>query len=209
MRPKIVTALCLLAVGACAHQQQPREEASSQARARDTQMTSSSPSAADQAAYPGSTSNSGIVSQGMPDATMPQLGVQQPAGVTPESSEASQALGATSPGAGQAQPSEGSTMSDQPPAGADSKELARASAEQDIALRERIQSTLGTAPNLSYSARHVGVTVEKSEVTLSGDVRNERERKEVADLVQQIQGVRRVKNQISAISQTNVRGTTR
>jgi len=89
-------------------------------------------------------------------------------------------------------------LTDVPVPPGESKGPAAAPSKQDIELRERIQSTLGTAPNLSYSARRVGVAVDKNEVTLSGDVRNERERKEVEQLVQQIQGVRKVKNQLSS-----------
>jgi len=87
----------------------------------------------------------------------------------------------------------------------DQQEMARAPTQDEIELRERIQSTLGAAPNLSYSARHVGVRVEKNDVTLQGDVRNDRERKDVEALVRQIQGVQKVKNQLSSVSPTSMR----
>ena len=44
--------------------------------------------------------------------------------------------------------------------------------------------------------------IEKQEVTLTGDVRNAREKNEVQALVERVQGVRRVKNQLAVVNQT-------
>lgn len=104
------------------------------------------------------------------------------------------------PNAGAEQQAAGPVAGLPVPPGED-KQVARAPSAEEIELRERIQSSLLSAPGLSYSARRVSVAVEKQDVTLLGDVRNARERKEVENLVKQIQGVRRVKNQLSSVSQ--------
>jgi hypothetical protein len=68
---------------------------------------------------------------------------------------------------------------------------------QEVRLRERIQAALGRHKSLSFTAKHVSVEVDKSDVTLQGDVRTAHEKAEVQSIVEQIQGVRRVNNRLA------------
>jgi BON domain len=68
---------------------------------------------------------------------------------------------------------------------------------EEVHLRERIQTELGQQPTLSFTAKHVSVQVDKSDVTLEGDVRTAREKSEVQSIVEKIQGVRRVHNKLA------------
>jgi hypothetical protein len=68
---------------------------------------------------------------------------------------------------------------------------------EEVRLRERIQAALGRHKSLSFTAKHVSVEVDKSDVTLQGDVRTAHEKAEVQSIVEQIQGVRRVNNRLA------------
>lgn len=196
MRPKLVTALCLLTAGACAHQQQPTEE-SARATASNTQMTETARSSP--AIGRGSSTAAMQAQPAQPDPPTMSERANIPPGATSQPRWNPPLAGATAteppPSSGQQQ---AIPMNDVPVPPGESREVTRAPSAEDIALRERIQNTLGSASGLSYSARHVSVVVDKQDVTLKGDVRNDRERKEVESLVQQIQGVKRVKNQLSS-----------
>jgi len=209
MRPQIVTALCLLTVGACAHQQQPRESSANSAEMQNTE------SARSEASPPGMDANEPAVQQAQPSMGMSppesagsSASLQQQSAAPQPATAMPAAGGAAASPTAQASPTDsrgdGNKQLDAP-SPPDQQQMARAPSQDEIELRERIQSALGSAPNLSYSARHVGVTVEKSDVTLHGDVRNDRERKEVEALVRQIQGVQKVKNQLSSVSQSTMR----
>jgi hypothetical protein len=69
----------------------------------------------------------------------------------------------------------------------------------EVRLRERIQSALARSKSLSFTAKHVSVAVDDSDVTLEGDVRTAREKAEVQATVEKIQGVRRVHNKLAVI----------
>lgn len=69
----------------------------------------------------------------------------------------------------------------------------------EVRLRERIQAALGRRKSLSFTAKHVSIEVDKSDVTLQGDVRTAREKAEVQSIVEGIQGVRRVHNKLAVI----------
>ena len=79
---------------------------------------------------------------------------------------------------------------------------ARTPTRQENELRERIQGRLLTEQGLSYTARRVRVEVSQHDVTLQGEVRTVREKSDVEQLIQQIEGVRRVNNQLAVIDQT-------
>lgn len=74
--------------------------------------------------------------------------------------------------------------------------------ESEVRLRERIQSALVRQKSLSYTAKHVSVAVDKSDVTLEGDVRTAREKADVQAIVEKVQGVRRVHNKLGVINAT-------
>lgn len=82
---------------------------------------------------------------------------------------------------------------------------ARKLAPNELALRQRVQSTLAARSELSYSARHITIDVQRRDVTLSGDVNNEREKTDVQALVERVKGVRRVNNELAVVNQTIVR----
>jgi hypothetical protein len=79
---------------------------------------------------------------------------------------------------------------------------ARAPTRQENELRERIQSRLLSEQKLSYTARRVRVEVSQNDVTVQGEVRTAREKSDVEQLIQHIEGVRRVNNQLAVIDQT-------
>jgi BON domain len=68
---------------------------------------------------------------------------------------------------------------------------------EEVRLRERIQTELGQQTTLSFTAKHVSVEVDRSDVTLEGDVRTAREKSDVQAIVEKIQGVRRVHNKLA------------
>jgi hypothetical protein len=72
---------------------------------------------------------------------------------------------------------------------------------QEVRLRERIQAALGRRKSLSFTAKHVSVQVNKSDVTLEGDVRTAHEKAEVQSIVEKIQGVGRVNNKLAVIDE--------
>jgi hypothetical protein len=70
----------------------------------------------------------------------------------------------------------------------------------EVRLRERVQAALARAKSLSFTARHVTIEVDRSDVTLQGDVRNAHEKAEVQSIVEGLEGVRRVHNKLAVSS---------
>lgn len=73
--------------------------------------------------------------------------------------------------------------------------------KREADLRERIQRALLHSKELSYTAQRVRVEIEASDVTLRGEVRTAREKREVEQLIQRVSGVRRVNNALAVIDQ--------
>jgi hypothetical protein len=73
--------------------------------------------------------------------------------------------------------------------------------KNEAGLRERIQRALLRNKDLSYTAQRVRVEVDAGDVTLRGEVRTLREKREVEALIQQISGVRRIHNTLAVIDQ--------
>lgn len=208
MRPMILSALCLLAAG-CAHAPQQQGSSSAQTNTGTTgspnpgtmemvkvesrEETTKADSARNTAALPAQP----IESSDQPLNTSQPLSTGQQPLVSP-----------TSPSEQAANTNANKTSQSQEALAADTGAISpkpSLMSPSEIQLRERIQEKLATTNGLSYTARHVSVGIEKQDVTLSGDVRNAREKNEVQALVERVQGVRRVKNQLAVVNQTGAR----
>jgi hypothetical protein len=91
------------------------------------------------------------------------------------------------------------------PLGAEARPPAKLGAEiarDDAELRERVQRALLNASSLSYTAKRVRVDVAQHEVTLRGEVRTSKERKELEEIVRALPGVKRLNNQVALINPT-------
>jgi hypothetical protein len=73
--------------------------------------------------------------------------------------------------------------------------------KREAELRERIQRALLQSKELSYTAQRVRLEIAASDVTLRGEVRTAREKREVEELIQRVSGVRRVNNALAVIDQ--------
>lgn len=105
----------------------------------------------------------------------------------------------TAPAANQSSDSQAAPGSPAQSAAADAPQLSR----EESALRERIQRRLLQDKRLSYTAQRVRLDVKRGDVTVQGEVRTAREKREVEEVIGNIAGVRRVDNQLAVIDQTN------